>query len=231
MFKAIRFLSDYLAFVKQAKLNGIKTSAKDWYACLDDKTESTGFDKQYLYHTAWAARVLAQTKPKKHVDISSFLYFVSTVSAFIPTQFYDYRPANLELSNLTEDSIDLLNMKLSDESIESLSCMHVIEHIGLGRYGDTIDPSGDKKAIDELKRVLKKGGDLLFVVPVGKPKIQFNAHRIYSYEQVLQFFTDYKLMNFSLIPDKEKPGKLIEKADPKLVAEQTYACGCFWFKK
>jgi hypothetical protein len=106
--------------------------------------------------------------------------------------------------------------------------MHTVEHIGLGRYGDELDADGDIKAINELKRVLQPGGDLLFVTQVGKPVIQFNAHRIYSYEQIIEYFSPLTLKEFSLIPDQ---GGLIESADPSLVAQQHYGCGCFWFKK
>jgi hypothetical protein len=106
--------------------------------------------------------------------------------------------------------------------------MHTIEHIGLGRYGDEIDPQGDIKSINELKRVLKPGGDLLFVTPVGRSRIEFNAHRIYSYEQITEYFFPFTLKEFSLIPDA---GGIISNADPAIVKEQEYGCGCFWFKK
>ena len=119
--------------------------------------------------------------PAKHTDISSSLYFSGIVSAFVPVDFYDYRPADLHLSDLTSAHADLTKLFFANASIDSLSCMHTVEHIGLGRYGDRIDPSGDLKAINELTRVVAAGGSFLFVVPVGKPKIEFNAHRIYSY--------------------------------------------------
>jgi hypothetical protein len=109
--------------------------------------------------------------------------------------------------------------------------MHVIEHIGLGRYGDPLDPKGDLKAISELKRVMAIGGDLLFVVPIGQPKIMFNAHRIYSYEHVLKFFQGFRLIEFALIPDDPLDGGLIQGAHRDLVDRQRYGCGCFWFKK
>jgi len=170
----------------------------------------------------------ARTKPEYHVDISSILSFSTIVSAFVPIHFYDYRPANLNLPNLTSGSADLKNLSFADNSVPSLSCMHTIEHIGLGRYGDEIDPVGDIKSIQELKRVLRPGGDLLFVTPVGKPKIEFNAHRIYSFEQIVEYFSPLALKEFSLITDK---GVLINNADPAIVKDQYYGCGCFWFIK
>ena len=201
---------------------------RDAYPCLKDKIVNTPFDQHYTYHPAWAARILAQTKPAYHVDISSILSFSTVVSAFVPVKFYDYRPANLNINNFESGFADLKQLSFADNSIASLSCMHTIEHIGLGRYGDEIDPQGDIKSIDELKRVLQSGGNLLFVTPVGRSRIEFNAHRIYSYEQIIGYFSPLTLKEFSLIPDA---GGLISNADPGLVKEQNYGCGCFWFKK
>jgi len=82
-----------------------------------------------------------------------------------------------------------------------------------------------------LKRVLSAGGDLLFVVPVGKSKIMFNAHRIYSYEQIINCFSDLQLKEFSLIPDDTKEDGLIKNATGEVADAQDYGCGCFWFKK
>ena len=202
--------------------------SRNAYPCLKDKIVNTPFDHHYTYHPAWAARILSQTRPQYHVDISSILSFSTIVSAFVPIKFYDYRPAELKLTNLESGFADLKQLNFPDNSIPSLSCMHTIEHIGLGRYGDEIDPQGDIRSINELKRVLQSGGDMLFVTPVGRARIEFNAHRIYSYEQVIEYFSPLTLKEFSLIPDT---GGIISNADPALVKEQDYGCGCFWFKK
>jgi SAM-dependent methyltransferase len=202
---------------------------EDRYPCLNDATSTTGFDTHYLFHTAWAARVLAKNKPELHIDISSCLRFVSLVSAFVPVHFYDYRPAQLNLSGLESDKADLMNLPFPDHSVQSLSCMHVIEHIGLERYGDPLDAQGDLKAIAELKRVIATGGSLLFVVPMGeKAVIQYNAHRIYTYQQVLSYFSDMQLVDFSYINDA---GKYIPQANVIDTAGQIYGCGCFHFSK
>lgn len=202
--------------------------AKDIYPCLKDRVVHTPFDQHYTYHPAWAARILAKTKPQHHVDFSSILGFSSIVSAFIPVTFYDYRPAELKLSGWEGHFADLCKLDMADNSFASVSCMHTVEHIGLGRYGDAINPQGDIKAINELKRITKPGGDILFVTPVGKQRIEFNAHRIYSFELVKELFAGCDLVEFSLVPDA---GGLIEHANPQLVAQQAYGCGCFWFKK
>lgn len=202
---------------------------KSRYACLNDATTETGYDSHYLYHTAWAARILSRVRPSIHRDISSCLRFVSLVSAFIPIQFYDYRPASLNLDGLTSYKGDLMNLPFADGSIESISCMHVIEHIGLERYGDSFDPQGDLKAINELKRVVMPNGTLLIVVPLGEnPQIQYNAHRIYSLQQVLDYFKGFELADFSYIDDA---GTFHSPAKPEHTQGQIYGCGCFHFVK
>lgn len=224
------FKEDFRHFVEQSSGRfSVKTEYQK--PCLEDKYTTTSFDKHYIYHTAWAARKLKQLSPSKHVDISSITYFSTLVSAFIPVRFYDYRPETIALSNFEIDHCDIHALPFEDNSLESLSCMHVVEHIGLGRYGDNIDVEGDLKAIAELKRVVQPDGHLLFVVPIGGiAKIEFNAHRIYKYAQIISYFEGFELLEFSLIPDQSREG-IIHDATEEQSNLQNYGCGCFLFKK
>lgn len=220
-------------FVEFAKLPGSDRFPLRWsdrLARLGEDTPTTDFDRHYVYHPAWAARVLRKLDPPVHVDIGSSLFFVSVLSAFVRTEYYDYRPAPIRIDGLETASADLTALRFEDRSIESLSCMHVVEHIGLGRYGDPLDPNGDAKAMSELQRVLSPGGSLLFVVPVGRPRIRFNGHRIYSYEQIVGSFPELELTEFALIPEHGPEG-WIAGATAEQVAAQEYSCGCFWFQR
>lgn len=205
--------------------------SRDLYPCLDDKTSETPFDTHYVYHVSWAARILERTKPGFHVDISSLLYFSTVVSAFTPVLYLEFRAARLNLTNFSSGASDIHYLPFKDGSIKSLSCMHAVEHIGLGRYGDQVDPQGDIKAILELKRVLSPNGDLLFVVPIGSPRIMFNAHRIYSYRQIRDYFKDFELVEFALVPDNAYDRGIVSDASETYCNEQVYSCGCFWFRK
>ena len=226
------FIRDYFRFKKLSRSeHRFSIRLRDFFPQLFDNTSKTHFDPHYTYHPAWAARIVAQLKPTKHIDISSILHFSTLVSAFVPVEFYDYRPAEVRLPNLACKKGDLTALPFTTGTVESISCMHTIEHVGLGRYGDPIDPHGDIKAARELVRVVKKGGTLIYVAPVGKPGIHFNAHRIYSYEQVLSLFEGMELREFSLVPDDFKKHGLIKNADKNMVKDQRYACGCFWFIK
>lgn len=226
------FLAPYILvdFVKlYMKSDGrLSLKFKDIYPIIWNKTKVTRIPSHYVYHTAWAARKVRELNPQFHLDISSSLYFCSILSAFIHTKFYDFRPAKLILSNLDVGHLDLTKLDLPTESVMSLSCMHTVEHVGLGRYGDELDWNGDLKAINELKRVTAKGGSLIFVVPVGRPRIEYNAHRVYSYDQIIYLFREFDIKEFALETDN---GNFDINADPKTVPYQNFACGCFHFIK
>lgn len=238
VYKNINHPIYFFKYIKQAKVffdlsHGEGNFITNLTPFLLDATENLQIEPHYTYHTAWAARRIREISPNKHVDISSHRMFATLVSAFVPFEYYEFRPAELYLSGLTSKRGDLLELPMESGSIQSMSCMHVVEHLGLGRYGDPIDPLADKKATKELSRVLAKQGNLLFVVPVGSEYIvQFNGQRIYTYDMVIEMFSDLELVEFSLIPDDWKFHKgIIENANPTLAYEQRYGCGCFWFRK
>lgn len=230
----LTFLSEYRHFSKLATKSEkrFRLSFSDCLVKMKDRTTVTGYDKHYIYHSAWAARVVQKINPEVHVDISSILYFSTIVSAFCKVRYYDYRPALIVLDNLTSEPVDLVNLPFEDNSIHCISCMHTIEHVGLGRYGDPLDYDGDLKAIRELKRVTCRGGNLIIVLPVGsESKIAFNAHRIYAHNEVLRLFDGFKLREFALISDNPHENGLIYGADQEVLSRQKYGCGCYWFEK
>ena len=196
--------------------------------CLDNDGEDHGeYCPIYLHFTGWAARKLAETKPARHADFGGLTYFTAIASAICSIDFYDIRRLNISLPGVTTGTADLTKLQFPDSSLKSLSCMHVMEHIGLGRYGDSLDVKGDLKAAAELKRVLALGGQALIVLPVGQPKVCFNAHRIYSYEQVLDMFAGLELKEFTLFD----PPQYIVNANPDRVKGIAEGAGCFWFTK
>lgn len=202
------------------------------YPCLSDDTPKTNFDTHYTYHVAWAIRKILSSPPAAHCDVSSSLSFCTAICSVVPTMFIDYRPAPIHLEQLTCMRGDLSdNSQWADRQYASLSCMHVVEHIGLGRYGDPLDIHGDTTAMRNLMQSVAENGRLLFVVPVGTPQIYFNAHRVYSARWIADFFKpDFQLREFYLIPGPiEMPPLLnceLEYADTL-----EYACGCFEFVK
>lgn len=203
---------------------------QDRLLCVDNRTTRTPFDRHYVYHTAWAIRQLVRHQPREHVDVSSSVYFVALASAIVPMRHLDYRPPALDLPRLDCSAGDLMALPFADRAVASLSCMHAVEHIGLGRYGDPLDPCADLKAAAELSRILAPGGRLYLVVPVGRCRVAFNAHRVYDFQSVRALFPALDLDQWALVPDDPSQG-LVPNATAETIDAQEYGCGCFVFRK
>jgi hypothetical protein len=163
--------------------------------CLLDRTIATPLEPIYFYQDTWAAGKIFKLNPEHHYDVGSSAMTVGIISQFVPTTMIDIRPINLKLENLSFQEGSIVDLPLPDNFVESLSSLCVVEHIGLGRYGDPIDYWGSEKAIRELKRVLKPGGNLFLSIPIdGECRVYFNAHRAFTREYVLEFFEEFELV-------------------------------------
>lgn len=207
----------------QAKLIG-----KNLFPILNEKVSFTPFDAHYFYQELWAFQHIRKHAPKKHVDIASKYQFAGFVSTITKCEFVDIRPINTQWKNLSIIRGDVLHMPYSDSSLESVSTLHVIEHIGLGRYGDPIDKDGTKKAAKELIRVLKPGGKLYVSLPLGRYRICFNAHRVHTFSQIQEYFKPLTLVEFSFVDDE---GIFHSQVNPKDYKHLNYGCGMYLFTK
>ena len=221
-----RFLSHWFKYVRAASSQ--KVGILDLYPCLGDWSTHTPFDAHYFYQGAWLARKIRASRIDRHVDIGSSVLTISVLSAYVETTFVDYRPLQTSMSGLTSMAGNILDLPFADNSVNSLSCLHVIEHIGLGRYGDPIDPQGSIKAARELERIVNSGGMLLLSLPIGRERICFNAHRVHGPDTVLEMFSQMKLIQFSYVDDA---GNYHEDKPIELARHLEYGCGMFHFEK
>ena len=228
-FKPISFLKKFSWFFKylylfkrQKSNNNFKLSYL--YPCLLDNTSSHQIEPTYFFQDSWAAGHVFKDKPNKHYDVGSNAMTIGILSQFTPVTMIDIRPIDLKLPNLSFIKGSILNLPFEDNSISSISSLCVIEHIGLGRYGDEIDSFGSEKSITELKRVLKPSGILLFSVPVDhENKVFFNAHRTFTRDFIIQLFE-----GFILEDEKYHYGReLYESYNPT----NGFGTGMFKFKK
>ncbi len=224
-----RYLAFYSDLRRYRRMPGAETVAtRDLYPCLGDRTATTSFDTHYFYQDIWALRKILESGAREHVDVGSKVDYVGFLTAIAKVTFIDIRPLVTDLENLDSRPGSILAMPYDDGAVPSLSCLHVAEHIGLGRYGDPLDPRGTAKACGELARVLAPGGNLYFGLPVGRPRVCFNAHRIHSPAQVLGYFEGLSLREFSLVDDG---GRFLRNADMDAGARAKYGCGLFHFTK
>jgi len=226
LFAYPHYLIDWLRYIRMPDAEVL--NLVDAYPQLYDRTYATKIDAHYFYVNGWAMRRIMDNHSIQHVDIGSETMFVNLLSAVLPVTFVDYRPLGMHMQGLINRSGDILNLPFVDSSVDSLSCLHVAEHIGLGRYGEPLNPHGTQQACAELKRVLADGGNLYFALPVGKPRVCFNAHRIHDSKAIIDYFAGLELVEFSGVHDD---GRFVERVALDEFSGSRYACGMFWFRR
>lgn len=216
----------YLSNLRKFRKMGGVVRVRDTYPCLGDRSGTTPFDSHYFYQTAWVARLVAQKHPAHHVDVGSHNMFVAVLSAFVECTFIDYRPLAVNIPNMQSLSGSILQLPLRTHSVLSLSCLHVIEHIGLGRYGDSLAVDGHISAAQELQRVLAPGGHLYIATPVGRACVKFDAHRVFAPDEIASWMPELEMRSFGAVDDS---GQLHEICDYSRARDCQYACGLYEF--
>lgn len=205
---------------------------------LADRFDSAGIMSGHYYHQdLYVSREIYRNKPQKHIDIGSRIDgFVAHVASYRSLEIFDIRqitsPDPLIIFRQSDlmGKIDAQYLSYSD----SVSCLHTIEHFGLGRYGDHIDLDGHLKGLDNIYKILKTNGLFYFSTPIGPQRIEFNSHRVFSISYLLNYFKNkYQLVKFAYVDDM---GKLHTEVDlNKQVIDGNcgcdYGCGIFILKK
>ena len=225
------FARDLKAYNRANALPSFQIRLRDVFPILTDMDGGAGVAGGHYFHQdLWAARKIFQRRPPEHFDIGSRTDgFVAHLLTFMPVTVIDIRPLVSKLEGLTfvqDDASELSRMKT--DSANSLSSLHVAEHFGLGRYTDPIDPGACFRFMSSLGRVLAVGGTLYFSVPVGRERVEFNAHRVFSTRTILEHFAGLELVSFSFVSDE---GDLYQNTDPLAIPSSELACGLFEFTK
>lgn len=165
------------------------------WPCLDDKTSVTQIDQFYFYQDTWAAKKVFEIEPACLVDVGSTALLVGILAQRYLTISVDIRPLPVTLPNLECKKGTILDLPFLDASVELLTSLCVIEHIGLGRYGDPLDTEGSKKAFKEISRVLRPKGHLLISLPLSHTScLLYNAHRVFERSNVLSNLSAFTLV-------------------------------------
>lgn len=151
---------------------------------FEDKTDSAGIATgHYFLQDLVVAQEIYRQQPSTHVDIGSSVYgFVSHVASFMEITVLDIRSLDCKIPEIKFSQVDVMNPAWEIEHLSSsISCLHALEHFGLGRYGDPIDFEGWKRGYANIVKMVSPGGRLYLSVPTGTiQRVEFNAHRVFS---------------------------------------------------
>jgi hypothetical protein len=224
------FQRNYREFFNQA---GPEFGRGKLYPCLHDRYEQGGAASGHYFHQdLYVAQLIFKNNPVRHIDVGSRVDgFVAHVATFRQIEVFDIREVTSTASNIVFRQRDLMQERPDlDECTDSLSCLHTLEHFGLGRYGDPVDYYGYKRGWESLCRMLKPGGKFYFAVPIGPQRVEFDAHRIFAVPYLVDMIKPkYRIDSFAYVDQR---GDLVRDADPTGPAAADnfgckYGCGIF----
>jgi hypothetical protein len=225
------FVRSAYRYQAQARGGPFELRIQNLYPITADRYLRAGNASGHYFHQdLWAARKIFARRPSRHLDVGSRIDgFVAHLLVFMDVEVVDVRPLGSDVKGLRfvrDNGEDLTAYE--SESLESISSLHALEHFGLGRYGDPIDPRACFRAMASLARLLRPGGRLYVGVPIGQERVEFNAHRVFAPDTVIAGFGGLQLVSFSAVDDE---GNLRENARPEDFSRARFACGLFELTK
>lgn len=235
-------------------LRGLPVFLRDWaifrknYAgkmklmpCLHDRYEEGGATKsEYFWQDLLVARAIHAAKPVRHVDIGSRVDgFVAHVASFRDCEVFDVRPISTVLPGVVFRQADLMRSESLPNRgnggyCDSLSCLHALEHFGLGRYGDPIDPTGHERGIANMASLLQPGGLFYLATPIGRERVEFNANRVFDPRTIIDLAekNGLSLNKLIAISSSGVVQETVVATEPlQTLAESNYNLGLFVFTK
>lgn len=232
-FSFFRLLSEKRQLKKSAGKEIDLFPIKRFSAHYSDKSDTAGsLPYHYFWQDLHVAQRIFENNPQEHYDVgSSVSSFVAHVASFRKIKIFDVRPLQISCENIEFQQLDLMSDDIPKNQIDSISCLHALEHFGLGRYGDPINFWGHKIGFENITKMLKPNGKFYFSVPFGNPqRIEFHAHRVFSLKYLLELIQPaYNIIEFSYINDSNEFFKNIKFEDE---LEKNFGCkyGCAIFE-
>lgn len=229
-------IHDFLKYhLDRKKFLGLGGRITHRYPVWADYRKQAGSSKgDYFHQDLLVASLIHENAPQKHIDVGSRIDgFVAHVAAFRKIQVLDIRPlTSLGHSNIEFIQADLMSMNCSLPTADSISCLHAIEHFGLGRYGDPVDPEGYQKGFSNLVDMLEANGTLYISFPIGRQnEVHFNAHRVFHPQDILHWEASksLELIRFDYVDDSGDLHKNINLLDEMI--DVGLGCGIYTFRK
>jgi len=202
----------------------------DWYKPNGDT------QTEYFWQDLLVAQMIFRASPQKHVDVGSRVEgFISSVASFREIEVLDIRSMSSNIPNVTFKQADMMDENgIQGEICDSLSCLHALEHFGLGRYGDPIDQGGAERGFRNMARLLKPEGTFYLSVPIGRPCVEFNANRIFDPHAIMDWAdrSHFKISKLIIISPYGSPQELpCDASTLSKLSTDRYNLGLFVFRK
>jgi len=205
--------------------------------CLHDWYEEGGSTTdEYFWQDLHVARKIYLANPKRHADVGSRVDgFVAHIATFREVQVFDIRPLSNLIPGVEFRQADVTHLSEAYfDYCDSLSCLHALEHFGLGRYGDPLDSQGYKEGLANMVKMLRSGGVFYLSVPIGRERVEFNAHRVFDPHELLKLASSSSLMlrDFAWV----EAGRILRQSnslawDLEKLSQLEYNLGIFTFVK
>ena len=162
--KSIASLPWYLRQRKTFKSMGSGLKERDWlvtsYPILLDRNLEAASLGEYFWQDLFVAKEIIAHNPIRHVDVGSRIDgFIAHLACVRKVEVFDIRPLTSEIQNVEFTQWDITDPNPTlNGSADCVSCLHTLEHIGLGRYGDKLDPDGWKIGLKSLVDLVAWGG-------------------------------------------------------------------------
>jgi SAM-dependent methyltransferase len=204
--------------------------------CLHDRHEDRVTASEYFVQDLLVANMIYKASPERHLDVGSRIDgFVAHVASFRPIEVLDIRPVSTPVPNVAFKQVDVAGTVAGmDDYADSVSCLHALEHFGLGRYGDPVDPGGYEHGIANMARFLRRGGILYLSVPIGIARVEFNAHRVFDPRHIVSLAAEHQLRLSALTvisSDGRSVAAPYDEAGLSALAQLRYSLGVFVFHK
>lgn len=231
----VPYYRDLKTIKNQEKLSQYFLPWGKLYPCLDDRFSESGAVKGHYFHQdLLVARKIFENNPELHIDVGSRIDgFVAHVASFRPIKVLDIRLMTSNIHNVTYDYCDITsNLPASlSECCDSLSCLHALEHFGLGRYGDPVNYDGHVVGFNNLHKILKRAGKFYLSVPIGPLRIEFNGCRVFSMKYLLNLINDkFQIDSFSFVDDKKDLFENVALKENDIERNFDCYCGCGIFE-
>lgn len=124
--------------------------------------------------------------PLKLAEKGHIVYVVDT------REYHEKHP------NITSVKKDINSVDFSENDLDEITCVSVLEHIGMSAYGDPAYKAGDEMTIKKFTHILKSSGRLLITMPfAGEYKVlpwNDTYEKIYNYNSITTLFKNWKLI-------------------------------------